>query len=146
MSEISVNLPLSNDNKYILTKDINTEIIILRDMNITDIDGIKLFSNLKELNLDNTLISDISPLKHLRNLEILSLHHTYNLDMNSVLYTIPQLTNLKEFHMRWPSNCTEEQKEQLYELPNIKKLYGTNVSRKNFIVFRETPHRRIMKM
>ena len=67
--------------------------LYLRDNELTDISGIKLFKNLKVLYLYKNYLTDISALKNLNNLEFLSLHNNKIKDI-SVLKDLKNLEGL----------------------------------------------------
>ena len=86
-----------NAEDYCQINNINPDNITVLDLfnnELTDISGIKLFKNLKELYLHYNKIKDISVIKHLKKLELLNIREL-NLESNQIKY-IQYLNNLEE--------------------------------------------------
>jgi len=86
-----------NASDYCQINNINPDNITVLDLfnnELTDISGIKLFKNLKELYLHYNKIKDISVIKHLKKLELLNIREL-NLESNQIKY-IQYLNNLEE--------------------------------------------------
>ena len=89
-----------NASDYCQINNINPDNIIeldLRNNELIDISGIKIFKNLKQLNLTyNNKIENIFPIQYLKNLEILNIINL-KLESNQLQY-IQSLKNLVILH------------------------------------------------
>lgn len=69
----------------------SVESLDLSSANLTSIEGIEHFKNLKELNLRNNLIEDATPIEQLENLEILDLRFNQLADLNTLPQSLKKL-------------------------------------------------------
>ena len=96
----------------------NITVLNLSVNELTDISGVKLFKNLKELWLDNNKIKNISVIKNLKNLKSLYIQNL-KLESDQIKY-INSLKNLKELR------CYKGFKDMsvINKLNRNIKLYG----------------------
>ena len=89
-------------------------IIYLNNNELTDISGIKLFKNIKDLHIDNNELTDISGIKFLDNLGFLSLNNNKITDISVLQY----LNNLKYLFL----DNLELDSNQINYINNLKNL------------------------
>ena len=113
---------LQDAEDYCLLNNINplniTELIFYNNY-LTDISGIKVFKNLKELNIEYNKITDISVLRDLKNLEILYLEGNNKITDISVIKDLTELTNLGINSLKLKS----DQIQYINSCKNLKKLW-----------------------
>ena len=109
---------------YCQINNINYNDIIYLNLNeneLTDITGIKLFKNLKELYLIYNKLTDISVLKDLNNIKELWLYENRIKDISVIKY----LTNLEYLDIRG-LKLESDQIEYINSCKNLKYLYYKN--------------------
>ena len=102
---------------YCLLNSINPDNIITFELysnELTDISGIKLFKNVKKINIGYNNLEDISVLKYLTKLKELYMHNNKITDISAVQY----LTKLKILSI---SNLKLES-DQIQYIENLKNL------------------------
>ena len=105
---------------YCLLNDINPNKIIQLNLNfnkLTDISGIRLFKNVKELWLDNNELTDISALKDLNRLQYLKISLNKISDISDIKY----LSKLKKLFL----NLTDIKNISI--ISNLKNLEYLNI-------------------
>ena len=92
--------------------------LILNWNKLTDIIGIKVFKNIKELNLLDNELTNISVLKDLNKLETLTLNDNNIFDIS----VLKDLNNLKELNIR-NLRLESDQTQYINSLKNLYELY-----------------------
>ena len=106
-----------NASDYCQINNINSNNIITFELysnKLTDISGLKLFKNIKKINIGYNKIEDISVLKYLTKLKELYMHNNKITDISAVQY----LTKLKILSI---SNLKLES-DQIQYIENLKNL------------------------
>ena len=111
-----------NTLDYCLLNNINPNSIIelyLYNNELTDILGIKIFKNLKQLNIGYNKITDISVLNNLKSLKILHIGDNKIEDISVIQYLI-ELNSLNINYLKLKS----DQIQYIKLLNNLKELYS----------------------
>ena len=111
---------------YCQLNNINSDKITelyLRNNELTDISGIKLFKNLKKLYLDYNRVTDISGIKLFKNLRLLYLNNNEITD----IFVLKDLKNLKNLKILNISNNQIKDISVIQYLKNLKTLRIDNL-------------------
>ena len=95
----------------------------LSERGIEQLEGIKVFRNLRILNLENNPLQDISPLSQLEKLQILNLANTSLSDFQA-LYRLKKLQSL---------NLSENHISDISPLQSLKQLQHVDLSHNNIV-------------
>jgi hypothetical protein len=93
--------------------------VCLDNTQVSDLSPLAELKNLELLELENTQVSDLSPLAELKNLELLELDNTQVSDLSP-------LAELKNLELLWLHNTQVSDVSPLAELKSLKKLYLDN--------------------
>ena len=122
---ITDTIPVNNAIIYSLLRTFRSiqKIDISNNHILTNLLPISELSELKELNISNTLINDLSPIRNLNKLKILNCNGTPINSLESLRY----ITNLKEL------NCSSTLIENIDVLANLKSISDLDLSKSNVI-------------
>lgn len=116
-----------NEQKYSL----DTESLVLSDIDDIDIKSIACLSNLKELSISGTNITDITPLEKLKNLKSLSIHSNQlsNIDTIKTMQNLESLSIGGENHSGMGTHGVLKDISSIQNLTKLKSLtiYDCNV-------------------
>ncbi|TAF64681.1 MAG: leucine-rich repeat domain-containing protein [Cytophagales bacterium] len=110
----STTLPTETDIKKIFS----LTALDASDANLSDVEPLRLLKNLQEINLNNTQIISVEPLKNLPNLLKIYLMNTHISDLKP----LQKLIHLRVLH------CSLTQVDNLEPLKNLKNLQEINIS------------------